>query len=118
MQNGACVEVCEDTKFRFSGGYAPLIVTIDPGCSIRNIRYVDTDKCGQDSTEVSIGGNLKNASDPLPIPKGSEIKFLKQSPIERDQSKRIYHYDVYFGEQNIKDGLAIQATLPCIPKYS
>jgi hypothetical protein len=56
-----------------------MVATIDYGCSIRNIRYQDTEACGRERTGITINGNLMQAGENIPLPSHSGINFPKKS---------------------------------------
>ena len=72
-----------------------MVATIDYGCSIRNIRYQDTEDCGREIKEIEINGNLMQAGSNISLPSHSGIDFSRRSWASDVQNKRIYVYDVY-----------------------
>jgi len=128
LQNGACRKFtlisndCRDTSIHqrtpWTGDFGKMVATIDYGCSIRNIRYQDTEDCGRERTEIKINGNLMQTGSNISLPSHSGIDFPRQSSASDVQNKRIYKYDIYLWEQKIRDGSAVIAIMPCIPMYS
>ena len=72
-----------------------MVATIDYGCSIRNIRYQDTEACGRKRKEIKINGNLMQAGSNISLPSHSGIDFPKESLSSDVENKRVYMYDVY-----------------------
>ena len=128
LLNGACRKFtlisndCRDTSIHqrtpWTGDFGKMVATIDYGCSIRNIRYQDTEDCGRERTEIKINGNLMQTGSNISLPSHSGIDFPRQSSASDVQNKRIYKYDIYLWEQKIRDGSAVIAIMPCIPMYS
>lgn len=56
-----------------------MVATIDYGCSIRNIRYQDTETCGHERTEIKINGNLMQAGSNISLPSHRGIDFPRES---------------------------------------
>lgn len=128
LLNGACRKFtlisndCRDTSIHqrtpWTGDFGKMVATIDYGCSIRNIRYQDTEECGRERTEIKINGNLMQTGSNISLPSHSGIDFPRRSSASDVQNKRIYKYDIYLWEQKIRDGSAVIAIMPCIPMYS
>ena len=128
LQNGACRKFtlisndCRDTSIHqrtpWTGDFGKMVATIDYGCSIRNIRYQDTEDCGRERKEIEINGNLMQAGSNISLPSHSGIDFSRRSWASDVQNKRIYVYDVYLWEKKIKDGFAMIMIKPCVPMYS
>lgn len=102
----------------WTGDFGKMVATIDYGCSIRNIRYQDTEACGHERKEITINGNLMQTGSNISLPSHSGIDFPRQSPASDVQNKRIYMYDVYLWEKKIKDGFAMIMIKPCVPIHS
>lgn len=128
LLNGACRKFtlisndCRDTSIHqrtpWTGDFGKMVATIDYGCSIKNIRYQDTEECGRERTEIKINGNLMQTGSNISLPSHSGIDFPRRSSASDVQNKRIYKYDIYLWEQKIRDGSAVIAIMPCIPMYS
>ena len=56
-----------------------MVATIDYGCSIRNIRYQDTEACGRTGTKIKINGDLMQAGSNISLPSHSGIGFQRKS---------------------------------------
>lgn len=112
---------CENTslhqKSLLDSDFGKMVATIDYGCSIRNIRYQDTEACGRTGTEFKINGDLMQAGSNISLPSHSGINFPKKSWASDVQNKRIYMYDVYLWEKKIEARAAMIRIEPCIPKY-
>ena len=72
-----------------------MVATIISGCSIRNIRYQDTDECGKEGEEIKINGDLMEAGNEIVLPSHSGINFLQFSIASQAKNKRVYKYDIY-----------------------
>ena len=97
MQNGACVEVCKHTRIHEGKSpeedrFGPIVATIDPGCSIRNIIFKDIGRCGEVTDTEPIKGNVMNSG---PLPPHRNLGFFKKSPVINDRRGRKYFYELY-----------------------
>ena len=105
-------------KTLLSEHFGKMVARVDLGCSIRNIRYQDTGKCGKVGVEIKINGDLMQAGENIPLPSHTKLGFPEKSWASDVQNKRIYMYDVYLWEKKIKDGFAMIKIKPCVPTYS
>lgn len=89
---------------------------VDFGCSIRNIRYQDTDYCGEESNIFLISGDIKNSWYQIPLPSHEpSISFKNYPQWENDKRSRKYTYDVYSGEERVSpDKELLIKAIPCI----
>lgn len=117
-QSNQCGNTSIHQRTPWTGDFGKMVATIDYGCSIRNIRYQDTEKCGRERKKIEINGNLMQSGSNISLPSHSGIDFPRRSWESDVQNKRIYMYDVYLWEKKIKDGFAMIAITPCVPMYS
>ena len=66
-------------KTLLSEHFGKMVARVDLGCSIRNIRYQDTGKCGKVAVEIKINGDLMQAGENIPLPSHTKLGFPEKS---------------------------------------